>query len=71
MTDYDVNPETQVYIGTEVQSRKPKDPRLDRDAQDDLHVAIDLAYSFAAQIKELHPLAEKQIKGMIFQGNLI
>ncbi len=72
MTDFDVHPEgyaspidnTYIPEGT-------RDPRLRRDAQQDLHTAIDLAYAFAIQLKELHPLAEKQVKGMIFQGNLL
>jgi hypothetical protein len=47
------------------------DPRFQRDAQKDLHEAIDLAFSFSKTIRSLHPIAEKQIKAMIMQGNLI
>ncbi len=68
MTDHDVNPESQIYAPPVEVTR---DPRLARNSQEDLHRAIDLAYEFASSLKELHPLAEKQIKGMIFQGNLI
>lgn len=75
MTDFDVHPYgyPDATDSADVQHamQKAKDPRLMRDAQADLHTAIDLAYAFAAQLKELHPMAEKQVKGMIFQGNLI
>lgn len=75
MTDFDVHPHgyPDVADSSDMQHaiEKAKDPRLSRDAQADLHTAIDLAYSFATQLKELHPMAEKQVKGMIFQGNLI
>lgn len=71
MTDFDVHPEGYSARDNIALPEMPRDPRLRRDAQADLHTAIDLAYAFAAQIKELHPAAEKQIKGMIFQGNLL
>lgn len=75
MTDFDIHPHgypsTTDAGDVERAIEKAKDPRLARDAQQDLHAAIDLAYSFAIQLKELHPIAEKQVKGMIFQGNLI
>jgi len=49
MTDHDVNPIAAGYMppSTEI----TRDPRLNRSAQDDLHMAIDLAYNFAASIK--------------------
>lgn len=47
------------------------DERFDRDARKDLHEGIDLVYDFVKSIKSLHPLAQKQIKSMIYQGNLI
>jgi hypothetical protein len=62
------------YSVTDATIMKPsivRDARLDRDSQADLHAAIDLAYAFSAAIKALHPIAEKQVKGMIFQGNLL
>jgi len=71
MTDFDVHPEGYATIDAVHTTEMPRDPRLRRDAQQDLHIAIDLAYAFAIQIKELHPMAEKQVKGMIFQGNLL
>lgn len=75
MTDYDVHPYGYPDATDPAEMRealeKAKDPRLMRDSQQDLHTAIDLAYAFASQLKALHPLAEKQVKGMIFQGNLI
>ncbi len=69
MTDHDVNPIAADYA--QAIPEITRDPRMSRNPQEDLHMAIDLAYSFANAIKELHPLAEKQVKGMIFQGNLI
>lgn len=72
MTDFDVHPEGYApAVDNTYIPQSTRDPRLLRDAQKDLHLAIDLAYSFATQIKELHPAAEKQIRGMIFQGNLL
>jgi len=47
------------------------DPRLERDAQKDLHEAIDLAFMFSKAIKALHPMAEKHVKIMIMQGSLL
>ena len=71
MTHMDIHPNE--YFVSEAPTAKGslRDTRLDRDSQVDLHTAIDLAYAFSAAIKALHPLAEKQVKGMIFQGNLL
>ncbi len=69
MTDYDVNPHAEEFA--QASQQVSIEPRLKRNPQEDLHLAIDLAYTFANAIKELHPFAEKQVKGMIFQGNLI
>lgn len=71
MTDFDVHPYQVQYDASAARHDALKDMRLDRDAQKDLHEAIDLAYAFAGAIKALHPLAERQVKAMIFQGNLL
>jgi hypothetical protein len=72
MTDFDVHPEGYApAVDNAYVPESTRDPRLRRDAQQDLHIAIDLAYALAIQLKELHPMAEKQVKGMIFQGNLL
>jgi hypothetical protein len=72
MTDFDVHPDGYpASLETMPLPVAKVDPRLSRNSQEDLHMAIDLAYSFASAINALHPLAEKQIKGMIFQGNLL
>lgn len=72
MTNFDIHPHENnaADIDRDLPEIK-RDPRYDREPQADLHAAIDLAYAFAAQIKTLHPLAERQIKAMIFQGNLL
>ncbi len=71
MTDFDVHPEGYANMENAHVTEVTRDPRLRRDPQQDLHTAIDLAYALAIQLRELHPLAEKQVKGMIFQGNLL
>lgn len=69
MTDFDIHPEGEGYKPMALDG--VRDSRTSRNPQEDLHTAINLAYTFAGQLKALHPLAEKQIKGMIFQGNLL
>lgn len=72
MTDFDVHPEGYApAVDNAYIPEGTRDPRMRRDGQADLHLAIDLVYALSAQLKELHPLAEKQIKGMIFQGNIL
>ena len=72
MTSTDIYPNEGVYHDASVaRDTSLRDMRLDRNSQADLHTAVDLAYAFAAAIKALHPIAEKQVKAMIFQGNLI
>lgn len=72
MTHMDLHPTDYLLHDTSVvRDSSLRDLRLDRDPQKDLHDAIDLAYAFAGAIKGLHPIAERQIKAMIFQGNLL
>lgn len=71
MTDFDVNPTANYHDNGGLRQDGLRDMRLDRNPQVDLHTAIDLAYTFASAIKGLHPLAERQVKAMIFQGSLL
>lgn len=72
MTHMDLQPSDYLLHDTGVsRDSSLRDLRLDRNSQEDLHTAIDLAYTFAKALKTLHPVAEKQVKAMIFQGNLL
>ena len=72
MTSFDSETVSGLYTTPElVTGQAIKDIRLQRDSQTDLHTAIDLLYAFSAELKGLHPLAERQVKAMIFQGNLL
>lgn len=72
MMSHDVNVSESIYQENAQEAfEKLLDPKMERNAQNDLHTAIDLMYEFAKQIKGLHPLAEKQIKIMLLQGNVL
>jgi hypothetical protein len=59
------------YTGISERNEIAPDARLERNAQEDLHTAIDLAFKFVASVRALHPLAERQIKAMMLSGNLL
>ena len=72
MMNIDVNPTESIFQATqEERFNDLVDPKMNRDAQMDLHTAIDLMFEFAKQIKGLHPLASKQVKTMILQGAVL
>ncbi len=72
MTSFGSETVSGLYTTPELVIGQPiRDIRLERDAQTDLHTAVDLLYAFSAEIKGLHPIAERQVKAMIFQGNLL
>jgi hypothetical protein len=72
MTSFGTEAVSGLYTTPElVMNQAVKDIRLERDAQSDLHAAIDLLYAFSAELKGLHPIAERQVKAMIFQGNIL
>ena len=72
MTSFGTETVSGLYTTPELVIGQPiKDARLERDSQSDLHAAIDMLYAFSAELKGLHPLAERQVKAMIFQGNIL
>lgn len=72
MMSFDVHPSEAAMQGDiEDKFSHGMDARLQRDAQKDLHEAVDLAFMFAKAIKALHPMAEKHVKIMIIQGSLL
>lgn len=72
MTSFETETVSGLYTTPKLAIGMPiKDIRMERDSQADLHTAIDLLYAFSAELKGLHPIAERQVKAMIFQGNIL
>lgn len=71
MMSADVNVIESILQGNSDKFEANTNPRLLRDAKKDLHEAIDLAFVFSETLKALHPVAESQVKAMIFHGDLL
>ena len=48
-----------------------EDTRLTRNVQEDMHMAVDLTYEYLEKLKSLHPLANRHIKILLTQGNML